>query len=200
MDTKEAKVAYPIFVALGLLVLVFVLLTMLDTCNSLKQPSQVKVDTTYIIKHDTTRIVDVKYKPRPAIIIRDTTQITKTDTTYITFEDSVFYFDTLKVKQGKVILRELVHRNQIQNRELAVDCYNTDTIIKIEKETIIRKNAFVKVIPGVFAWGSVMNNNWGVGVNLQGLFADRYLLGLGYDIKNQGIQGNFGVKISLKRK
>lgn len=200
MDTKEAKVAYPIFVALGLLVLVFVLLTMLDTCNSLKQPSQVKVDTTYIIKHDTTRIVDVKYKPRPAIIIRDTTQIRTTDTAYITFNDTVLYFDTIKVKNGKVIIGEMVHQNQIKNRELSVDCYNSDTIIKIEKETIIRKNALVKVIPGVFAWGSVMNNNWGAGVNLQGLFADRYLLGVGYDIKNQGIQGNFGVKISLKRK
>ena len=200
MDTKEAKVAYPIFVSLGLLVLVFVLLTMLDTCSSLNQPSQIKIDTTYIIKHDTTRIVDVKYKPRPVIIIRDTARITKRDTAYITFNDSVFYFDTIKVKQGKVILSELVHQNQIQSRELAVDCYSTDTIVKIEKETIIRKDALIKVIPGVFAWGSHNNNQWGVGLNIQALFADRYLLGAAYDIKNGGIHGSFGVKLSFKKK
>lgn len=197
MDTKEFKVASPIFVALGLLVIVFILLTMLDTCNGFNQPVKVKSDTTYIIKKDTIRIVNVQYKPKPVKVIHDTISIRTKDTTYITFEDSVFYSDTIKVKSGKVYLSELVHRNQIQSRELAVDCYNTDTIVKIQKETIIRKNALIKVIPGVFAWGGIAGG-WGAGVNVQGLFADRYLMGVGYDIKNQGIQGNFGVKISIK--
>lgn len=196
MDSKEIRLASPIFVALGLLVLVFLLLTLLDTCNNSYRPTQVKTDTTYIIKRDTIRIAEVKYIPTPRKIIRDT--INRTDTAYIEYNDSVFYNDTTRVKNGKIYLRELVHRNQIQSRELAVDCYNTDTIIKIEKETIIRKTAFVKVIPSVFAWGSVMNNNWGAGVGVHALLADRYLIGAAYDIKNQGIQGNFGVKISIK--
>lgn len=198
MDTKEFKVASPIFVALGLLVIVILILTMMDTCNGFNQPVKVKTDTTYIIKKDTIRIVNVQYKPQPVKVIHDTISIRTKDTTYITFEDSVFYSDTIKVKSGKVYLSELVHRNQIQSRELAVDCYNTDTIVKIQKETIIRKNALIKVIPGLFAWGNPQGV-WGAGVNLQGLFADRYLVGISYDIKNQGIQGNFGVKISLKK-
>lgn len=198
MDQKELNTAYPIFVALSLLVLVFILLTMIETCNGIYKPHEVKSDTTTIIKHDTIRIVDVQYKPRPVKVIHDTTLICRVDTTYITFEDSVFYDDTIGVKNGKIYIRELVHQNQIQNRELAVDCFNTDTIIKIEKETIIRKSALVKVIPGVFAWGGIAGG-WGAGVNLQGLFADRYLVGVGYDIKNQGIHGSFGIKISLKK-
>lgn len=197
MDTKEFKVASPIFVALGLLVIVILILTMMDTCNGFNQPVKVKTDTTYIVSHDTIRIVNVQYKPQPKKVIHDTMLICRIDTTYITFEDSVFYADTIKVKSGKVYLSELVHRNQIQSRELAVDCYNTDTIVKIQKETIIRKNALIKVIPGVFAWGNPQGV-WGAGVNVQGLFADRYIVGVGYDIKNQGIQGNFGVKISIK--
>ena len=140
----------------------------------------------------------MQYKPQPRKVIYDTFVMCRVDTAYITFEDSVFYADTIKVKSGKVYLSELVHRNQIQSRELAVDCYNTDTIVKIEKETIIKKSALVKVIPGVFAWGGI-SGGWGAGVSCQGLFADRYLIGVGYDIKNQGIQGNFGVKISLKK-
>lgn len=197
MDSKEFKVASPIFVALGLLAIVIILLTMMDTCNGLNQPKEVKIDTTYIVKTDTIRILNVQYKPQPSKVIHDTTLIRTKDTTYITFTDSVFYADTIKVKNGKVYLNELVHLNQIQSRELAVDCYNTDTIVKIEKKTIIKKTALVKVIPGVFAWGGI-KGGWGAGVNVQGLFADRYLLGVGYDIKNQGIQGNFGVKISIK--
>ena len=198
MDQKELSPIYPISVALSLLIGTFLLLSLLDRCGGSYQPTEVKSDTTYIVSFDTIRIVNVQYKPQPKKVVHDTMLICRVDTAYITFEDSVFYSDTIKVKSGKVYLSELVHRNQIQSRELAVDCYNTDTIVKIEKETIIRKNALIKVIPGLFAWGNPQGF-WGAGVNLQGLFADRYLVGLSYDIKNQGIQGNFGVKISLKK-
>ena len=198
MDTKEIRVASPIFVALGLLVLVILLLTLLDTCNGYQQPVVNKVDTTYVVKRDTIRIVDVKYKPVPKWrILHDTNYI------YERAEgcnDTLLYMDTIKSDNGVVYLNEVVSNNEIQNRQLFVDCFNTDTIVKIEKQTTIKKTALVKVIPGVFAWGSHSTNMWGGGVQLHALFADRYLLGAAYDIKNGGIHGSFGVKISIKRK
>lgn len=199
MDKEEVKSASPIFISIGLIAFILLLLSLLDRCESKYHPKEVKIDTIIQTKIDTVRIVDVKYKPTPKKVIHDTMLICSVDTTYITFEDSVVYDDTLKVKNGRVYLRELVHQNQIQSRELAVDCFNHDTILKIQKETIIRKNALVKVIPGVFAWGSHRSNLWGGGIYLNALFADRYMLGASYDIKNGGIHGSFGVKISIKK-
>lgn len=200
MDQKEIKAASPIFVSIGLIALVLFLLTFMDRCESNYHPKETKVDTIVLTKIDTVRILNVKYKPTPKKVIHDTMLMCRIDTTYITFEDSVVYDDTLKVKNGQVYLRELLHKNQIQSRELAVDCFNHDTILKIEKETIIKKNALVKIIPGIFAWGSHSSNLWGGGIQLHALLADRYLLGASYDIKNGGIYGSFGVKISIKKK
>lgn len=199
MDKEQVKVSKDIFVVVAILVVVILCLVALERCGT--KPI-VKTKVTYITKHDTIRIVDVKIKPVPRYIVKhDTTELTyklPSDTTYNCL-DTLVYSDTIKNPNGIVFLNEKISKNAIQERILRVDCFNTDTIIKIEKETIIRKNALVKVIPGIFAWGNP-RGMWGAGINCQLLFADRYLLGGAYDIKNQGIQGNFGVKISIKKR
>ena len=195
MDTEQKRVSKDIAIIVGIIAVVVIILSLLDGCNNNKVITKTKVS--YITKHDTIRIVDVKYKPVPKVVIKHDTSYSHTTDTLFSCLDTLIYNDTIIADKGTVYLNEKVTRNMIAERMLSVDCYNTDTIIKIEKETIIRKAAFIKVIPGIFAWGNP-RGVWGAGVNVQALLSDRYILGAGYDIKNQGIQGNFGIKISIK--
>ena len=195
MDTEQKRVSKDIAIIVGIIAIVVIILSLLDGCGNNKVITKTKVS--YITKHDTIRIVDVKYKPVPRVVIKHDTSYSHTTDTLFTCLDTLIYNDTIRVENGTVSILEKVTRNMIAERMLSVDCYNTDTIIKIEKETIIRKAAFVKIIPGIFAWGNPQGV-WGAGVNVQALLSDRYILGAAYDIKNQGIQGNFGVKISIK--
>ena len=196
MDKEQIKVSRDISIVIGIIVCIVIILSLLDRCGNNKVITKTKVS--YTIKHDIIRIVDVKYKPVPKLVIKHDTSYSHSTDTLFTCLDTLIYNDTIKANKGTVYLNEKITRNMIAERMLSVDCYNTDTIIKIEKETIIRKAAFVKVIPGIFAWGNP-RGVWGAGVNVQALLSDRYILGAAYDIKNQGIQGNFGVKISIKK-
>ena len=140
------------------------------------------------------------------VLVHTSEKIIGHDTTYTSsyqqLSDTVAYSDTLRqANEFKAIIMDTLTGNRIIGRSLR---WADVSPIEVHNVTIkmLKKSPLVKLYVGADAYGgktgSKINIDLAPAASL--VFADRYMLDLGYYIFNQQVTAGFKVKISVKQR
>lgn len=123
-------------------------------------------------------------------------------TTYQAISDTVAYTDTLRQKNAfMAALFDTISGNRILSRR--IEWADLSPIeVRTVTNTVVKKSAMVKVYLGVDAYGgrSGLKYNLDVAPAASLIFADRYMVDLGYYIFNEEVTAGLKVKLSFGKK
>jgi hypothetical protein len=206
-----------IIAILSLFLIGFLLGTQLSGCHGSAGTGSVKplhsdtvirfidrIDTEW---HQIELVNDIPYTVwgHDTVYVRKTERVSGRDTSWITqyiaMTDTVAYADTLRQAGAfKAEIFDTLAQNRIIGRSLR--WANLSPLeVKTVTNTVLKKSPLVKVFVGADAYGgytaSKINIDLAPGASL--VFADRYMVDLGYFIFHQEISAGLKVKLSFKK-
>ena len=154
---------------------------------------ELRSDVPYTVwGHDTVYVRSVE-----RISGRDTTLLTQ----YVSVTDTIAYADTLRrANEFKAEIFDTLAGNRIIGRSLRWADLSPIGIRDI-KNTVVKKPALVKVYLGADVYGGKTGGkiNIDLAPAASVVFADRYMLDLGYYIFNQQVTAGMKVKLSFRK-